>query len=51
VFQLLHPDLPAEFPPLRTPDARPNNLPLPLTSFVGRERDLAAVRDALSARD
>src|SRR5579859_3989430 len=37
-------DLPtgAVFPPLRSLDASPNNLPLPLTSFVGREREIAA---------
>ncbi len=30
-----------EFPPLRSLDVRPNNLPTQLTSFVGRERELA----------
>lgn len=30
-----------EFPPLKTLDAVPNNLPLQLTSFVGREREVA----------
>ncbi len=30
-----------EFPPLRSLDARPNNLPSQLTSFVGRETELA----------
>jgi class 3 adenylate cyclase len=49
VAQLLHPELPADFPPLRTLDALPHNLPLQLTSFVGRERELAAVREALAA--
>ena len=43
VSQLLHPDLPADFPPLCTLDALPHNLPLQLTSFVGRERELGAV--------
>jgi predicted ATPase/class 3 adenylate cyclase len=43
IFQLVHRELPAEFPPLRTLDARPNNLPLQVTSFVGRERELAEV--------
>ena len=41
VSQLLHPDLPADFPPLRSLDALPHNLPRQLTSFVGRERELA----------
>jgi predicted ATPase/class 3 adenylate cyclase len=36
--------LPADFPPPRTLDARPNNLPLQLTSFVGREEEIDEVR-------
>src|SRR5262245_22365319 len=47
VFQLLAPDIGADFPPLRSLGARPHNLPLQLTSFVGRERELAAVREHL----
>ena len=43
VFQLTAPGLPADFPALRTLDARPHNLPLQLTSFVGRERELVEV--------
>ena len=35
--------LPADFPPIRSLDARPNNLPTQLTSFVGREREVAEV--------
>lgn len=41
VYQLRHPELPHEFPPLRTVSARRQNLPLQLTSFVGRDRELA----------
>ena len=41
VFQLSHPELPSSFPPLRSLDALPNNLPAQLTSFVGREAELA----------
>jgi predicted ATPase len=33
--------LPTAFPALRTPDARPNNLPTQLTTFVGRQEELA----------
>ena len=40
--------LPTDFPPPRTLDARPNNLPLQLTSFVGREREIAEVTRLLS---
>jgi predicted ATPase/class 3 adenylate cyclase len=49
VAQLLHPALPGEFPPLRSLDALPNNLPVQLTSFVGRERELAEVGRLLAA--
>jgi len=50
IFQLLHPDLPGEFPPLRSLDALPTNLPAQLTSFVGRERELAEVDRLLAAQ-
>ena len=43
IYQVLHPDLPSEFPPLRSLDALPNNLPLKLTKFIGREAEMAAV--------
>jgi predicted ATPase/DNA-binding CsgD family transcriptional regulator len=33
---------------LHSPDAAPSNLPDPLTSFVGREREVADVREALA---
>ena len=47
IFQLMAPDLPVDFPPLHTLDNRPNNLPLQLTPFIGRERELDAVRERL----
>lgn len=40
LFQLESPGLDSNFPPLRTLDAVPNNLPLQVTSFVGREKIL-----------
>jgi predicted ATPase/class 3 adenylate cyclase len=49
VFQLIVPDLPSEFPPLRTLEGRPNNLPLQPTPLVGREREVAEVTQRLSA--
>ena len=33
----------ADFPPLKTLDATPNNLPIQLSSFLGREHELAEV--------
>jgi predicted ATPase/class 3 adenylate cyclase len=41
--QVLHADLPFEFPPLKSLSPAANNLPRPLTSFVGRENELEAV--------
>jgi predicted ATPase/class 3 adenylate cyclase len=49
IFQLIAADLPADFPPLRTPGASPNNLPAPLTSFIGRAQELAELSHLLSA--
>src|SRR6185312_5441641 len=43
IFQVLHPKLRAAFPPLRSLESTPNNLPQQLTSFLGRERELAEV--------
>jgi ABC-type phosphate/phosphonate transport system ATPase subunit len=40
---LLAPGLPAEFPPLPSLDALPNNLPRMLTSFIGRETEVAEI--------
>jgi predicted ATPase/class 3 adenylate cyclase len=47
VFQVTHPDLPREFPRIRSLDALPANLPVQLTSFVGREEELAGLAKAL----
>ena len=44
VFQLVHAGLRADFPALRSLESTPNNLPQELTSFVGREREVAGVR-------
>ena len=49
LYQLAIEDLPSDFPPPRTLDARPNNLPLQLTSFVGREGEIAKVRHLLDS--
>lgn len=46
--QLVIDGLAADFPALRTVDARPNNLPVSLTTFVGRERELAEARRLLT---
>ncbi|MBE0410144.1 MAG: hypothetical protein IBX69_10475 [Anaerolineales bacterium] len=48
VYQLAAPDLPLDFPALKSLDAQPNNLPVQLTSFVGRESELKEIQDLLS---
>lgn len=48
VFQAVIDGLQEEFPPIRSLDARPNNLPTQLTSFVGRRREIEAVKEALA---
>ena len=47
LFQVVAPDLPADFLPLRSLDTLPNNLPRQLTSFVGRESELAKIQGLL----
>lgn len=47
VWQLGHRDLIDEFPPLRSLDVSANNLPVQLTSFVGRESEMGTVRGLL----
>lgn len=49
LFQLLAPDLPSQFPALRSLESVPNNLPVQLTSFVGRERELGEVKRLLGS--
>ena len=49
VWQLCHPDVMTDFPPLRSLNAVTNNLPAQLTSFVGRDRELAEVGGAVGA--
>ncbi len=48
VYQLVAPGLPQDFPPLRSLEALPNNLPLQLTSFVGREVEILTITQTLA---
>ncbi len=48
VYQVVHPALPADFPPLKSLDVLPTNLPSQLTSFIGREREMAEVKRLLA---
>jgi predicted ATPase/class 3 adenylate cyclase len=47
LYDLVIEGLPADFPPPRTLDARPNNLPVQLTSFIGRNDEIARIGQLL----
>ena len=47
VYQLVVPELASEFPALRSLESLPNNLPLQMTSFVGRDREVADLAELL----
>jgi class 3 adenylate cyclase len=47
LFQLVIAGLPADFPPLLTLDAHPNNLPVQPTLFIGREQEVEACEQLL----
>lgn len=48
IYQVVAPGLPQDFPPLRSLEVLPNNLPASATSFIGREREVAEVKRRLS---
>lgn len=48
IFQVVAHDLPSEFPPLKSLVDAPNNLPVQLTSFIGRSREINAIKQILS---
>ncbi|HET7376764.1 MAG TPA: adenylate/guanylate cyclase domain-containing protein, partial [Anaerolineae bacterium] len=47
IYQLVIPNLPANFPPLKTLEAYRHNLPAQLNSFIGREKELAEIKQAI----
>lgn len=49
LFQVLHPDLPVEFPPLASLNAVPNNLPRDMSTFIGRESEILEVKRLLGS--
>jgi len=48
IFQAVITDLPADFQSLKSIDVLPSNLPGQLTSFIGRDREMAEVKRLLS---
>ncbi len=49
LWQVVAPGLQADFPPIQSLDGIPNNLPVQLTSFIGRRHELRAVRHLLKS--
>ncbi len=47
VWQVCHPGLQDEFPPLNSLNIRQNNLPSQISSFIGREGDIATLQSIL----
>ncbi|MDQ4130885.1 MAG: LuxR family transcriptional regulator, partial [Actinomycetota bacterium] len=48
VYGLRHPEAPADLPSPRSLEVVPNNLPVQLTSFVGRKEEIRQVSDLLA---
>ena len=48
IHQVLISGLPSDFPPLKSLELMPNNLPIQLTSFIGREREINEIEELLS---
>ncbi len=51
IYQVLAPNLPDNFPPVKTLDSRPNNLPLERSPIIGRTKELAAAQSLLLRDD
>jgi predicted ATPase/class 3 adenylate cyclase len=49
LYQVNVAGLPTTFPPLKTLDAFPNNLPVQLTTFIGREKEIDEIKWGLTA--
>ncbi|HAY33538.1 MAG TPA: tetratricopeptide repeat protein [Ignavibacteria bacterium] len=47
LFQIIFPGLHEEFPPIKTLDARPNNLPFQISNFIGRKNELKQIKNLL----
>jgi predicted ATPase/class 3 adenylate cyclase len=48
LYQAVAPGLPSEFPPVRSLDTLPNNLPRQLSTFVGRAREVETIEQRLA---
>ncbi|MGH7764044.1 MAG: BTAD domain-containing putative transcriptional regulator, partial [Candidatus Dormibacteraceae bacterium] len=49
VYQVIGPGLRSQFPPLKSLDPRRHNLPISPTRFIGRDADLAEIKERLAS--
>jgi predicted ATPase/class 3 adenylate cyclase len=49
IYQVTNPELPSKFPPIKSLDSFPNNLPIQLSSFVGREKEVDEIKALLNS--
>jgi predicted ATPase/class 3 adenylate cyclase len=49
LYQVNVPDLPQDFPAIKSLDTQPNNLPAQLTSFIGREKEISEIKALLNS--
>jgi predicted ATPase/class 3 adenylate cyclase len=47
IYQLVSADFPVDFPPLKTLEAYRHNLPIQLTSFIGREKEMGEIKQSI----
>ena len=48
LWQVVAPGLVQDFPPLQSRNAIPNNLPIQVTSFIGREKEISEIKRLLT---
>lgn len=51
IYQLITPDLPTDFPPLKTVDSHPNNIPTQPTPLIGRHQEVKTLERLLLEHD
>ncbi len=51
LYQVISEGMREVFPPLKTLDARPNNLPMQLTSFIGRDEEIKTVKELMKEKE
>ncbi|HMS63879.1 MAG TPA: tetratricopeptide repeat protein, partial [Ignavibacteria bacterium] len=50
VYQIVSESLPSDFPPLKSHEARQNNLPVSVTNFVGRRKEINEIKKLFSSK-